>query len=230
MGQALVRAFLDAGFRVAGLGRTGEPPDEMATLLSEDRFRWYQVDVADSASVEAAFARILRDSQRIDVLFNNAAVYPRTSFLETSLKDWVRTIEVNLLGAVYCIRAVLPAMMRTGYGRIFNVGSFADGSPIPRSSGYAVSKGGLHALSKAVAADIRDMNLDVQIHEWIPGHLKTRMSEYTGLDPSISASWAVKLVLEDKASSDSVLLVNDKEYVPPKRLKDRVLDLLRFRH
>ena len=229
LGQALVRAFLDAGFRVAGLGRTGVPPAAIATISSEDKFRWYQVDVSDPASVEAAFTRILEDLHNIDVLFNNAAVYPRTTFLEASLKDWVSTIETNLLGAAYCIRAVLPSMMRNGYGRIFNVGSFADGSPIPRSSAYAVSKGGLHPLSKAVAADIRDMNLDVQVHEWIPGHLKTRMSEYTGLDPTTSAMWAVKLVMEDNASCDSVLFVNDREYVQPKRLKDRVLDLLRFR-
>ncbi len=229
LGQALVRTFLDAGFQVAGFGRADQPPDGLTSPAVADRFRWYRVDVSEWPQVERVFKTALADLQRVDILFNNAAVYPREDFLDARVADWANAVAINLLGPAYCTRAVLPSMIERGYGRIYNVGSFADGGPLPKSSAYSVSKGGLHALSKAVAADIRDLGLNIQIHEWVPGHLKTRMSDFTGLDPEVSAAWARQMVQADRASGDSVLFVNDAEYVPPIRLKDRVLGLLGLR-
>lgn len=229
LGTALVRAFLEAGYRVVGLGRSDRPPEGMVSPASMERFHWYRVDVGDWSSVEHTFGKVLQDLGRIDVLLNNAAVYPRDDFLAADVEEWTKAVATNLLGPAYCSRAVLPSMIERGYGRIFNVGSFADGAPIERSSAYSVSKGGLHALSKAIAADIRPLGRNIQVHEWVPGHLKTRMSEFTGLEPAVSAAWALAIVEADAASSDSVLYVNESEYVPPKGLKSRILGALRVR-
>lgn len=229
LGQALVRTFLDAGFRVAAFGRAKECPVAIVAPEMAARFHWYCLDVGVWAEVKNTFSQALTDIGKIDVLFNNAALYPRDRFLESDMMEWSRAVTVNLLGPAYCSRAVLPSMIERGHGRIFNVGSFADAAPIAQSSAYSVSKGGLHALSKAIVADIQHLGRDIQVHEWVPGHLKTRMSDYTGLDPMVSAGWALGIVQRDAASSNSVLYVNDQEYVAPKRLKDRLLGKIGLR-
>ena len=121
-----------------------------------------------------------------------------------------------------------PLMINAGFGRIYNVGSWADIAPLKNSAAYSCSKGGVHALTKAVATDIADLNLDIEVHEWLPGHLKTQMSEYTGIDPSISAGWAVMIANQPQASGKNRIFVHDHEWIPPKRLKNRIKEKLLF--
>jgi NAD(P)-dependent dehydrogenase (short-subunit alcohol dehydrogenase family) len=96
---------------------------------------------------------------RIDILFNNAAIYPKVSFLEESAQDWARAIDVNVNGVANCCKAVLPLMIAAGTGRIYNIGSFADLNPIENSAAYSASKGAVRALTKAIARDLQTSTL-----------------------------------------------------------------------
>jgi NAD(P)-dependent dehydrogenase (short-subunit alcohol dehydrogenase family) len=221
LGQALANAFVADGMRVAGMGRQASADAALMRLPSES-FAYFQADVADPQQVNAAFARVLQRFSRVDVLFCNAAAYPRTSFLDESASDWAATISSNLNGVAYCCKAALPIMQRQGRGRIYCVGSFADIAPIARSAAYSASKGALHALVKAVAADLHGAVADVQVHEWIPGHMKTRMSEFTGIEPTMSAAWAVAMVRADRASRNGAVFENDREWFAPVGLKQRI--------
>jgi NAD(P)-dependent dehydrogenase (short-subunit alcohol dehydrogenase family) len=222
LGQALARAFIDAGYRVAGIGRQSGAADSLRNLPS-DRFAYAQADLADAGQVAAAFESIERRFGSVDILFNNAAVYPRVGFLEEGASDWAAAIAANVNGVAFCCKAALPIMRRKGRGRIYSVGSFADVAPIPRSAAYAASKGALHALVKGIAADLQGVAGDLQVHEWIPGHMKTRMSEFTGTEPSVSAAWAVAIVQADNASKNGTIFENDREWFPPVGLKQRIL-------
>ena len=229
LGRALVHAFGTSGARVAGFGRSSSALDELTLECSEFEFAPFLVDVRHHREVWSAVEAVTERYGPVHVLFNNAALYPKENFLKQPAESWAEAVETNLIGMANCCRAVLPVMIDAGFGRIYNIGTWADLSPIPRSSAYAASKGGVHALTKAIAADLEELepDVDVEVHEWIPGHLNTRMSDFTGIDPAVSAEWAVNLVLS-QASSRNVIFENNAEWVPPKRLKERIAELLLF--
>jgi len=231
LGQALSVALAREGGRVIGIARREESLAETSKLAHATEhhgsFQGYVADVSDFAAVEAVVAEVAETSGAIDILFNNAAVYPHISFMQESAEDWARAINVNVNGVANVCKAVLPGMLSAGRGRIFNLGSFADLAPIPDSAAYSASKGAVRALTKAIAADLADVDADIEVHEWIPGHLKTQMSGFTGIEPEIAAGWGVQLAAMERARTPNCIFENDHEWLPPKRLKERVLDKLR---
>ena len=221
LGEALAKVFLEHGMSVAGIGRQPEPKLSAAT----PRFSYWRADVADAAQVAAAFAAIHSHFGRIDVVLNNAALYPKVSILEQPPEEWAATIGANVNGVAYCCHAALRLMLMQGRGRIYNVGSFADLAPIPKSAAYAASKGAVRALVKGIAADLQGVNADIQVHEWIPGHLRTRMSDFTGIEPEVAARWCLQIVLADKASKNGSIFEFDREWKPPEGLRRRLMRL-----
>ncbi len=227
LGKALSLEFLSRGHRVIGVARSRDAFSHFEPHESSKSFVPCIADLTELSATRSAIERACAE-WGIDVLFNNAAIYPKSGFLEVSIDEWFSAIEVNVGGVAACCHAVLPFMIDQKFGRIYNVGSWADRTPIENSSGYATSKGGLHALTKAIAADIEALDMDIEIHEWIPGHLNTRMSEFTGIDPAISARWGADMVMKQASRKNSVF-ENDSEWFPPKPLRQRVLNLLRLR-
>lgn len=228
LGMSLVSAFRRAGCRVVSLSRSSDPRILADDAQGESSLLMYQVDVADPDSVNRAVSDVTARFGGVDVLINNAAVYPKVSFLEESARDFNQALMINVAGVSNCCKAVLPGMIDRGYGRIYNVGSWAHGGPIVKSAVYSASKGAVHSLTKAIAQDLIELDMNVEVHEWIPGHLNTRMSEFTGIDPAISANWAVEMVRRDRASKKNSIFQNDREWQPPKRLKERVLGKIFF--
>ncbi|MFZ1908125.1 MAG: SDR family oxidoreductase, partial [Burkholderiales bacterium] len=152
-------------------------------LCGPDRTHWVAGSVAVESDVERLFSEALRRFGRVDVLVNNAAIYPKVDFLQSSFRDWAQVIETNVLGMALCCRAALPSMLERGHGRIVNVGSFAWRRPIRGASAYSVSKGAVTVLTKAIAAEIdRERYPDVLVNTLVPGMFRTRMSE-EGEDP-----------------------------------------------
>lgn len=228
LGRDLSIAFCREGCQVAAISRDRLSLDELAGEAGSERLHTFQTDVSDSTAVEETMSVIAARLNRIDVLFNNAAIYPKISFLEETPEQWAQAIGTNINGMAYCCKAALPHMIEQEWGRIYNLGSWADGGPIPRSAAYSSSKGAVHALTKAVAVDIDHLGLDIQVHEWIPGHLNTRMSDFTGIDPALSAAWGVAMVRADAATGKCRIFENNYEWEPPKRLKERILQRLMF--
>lgn len=228
LGRALALGLVQSGATVIGFGSRAAPLLETASQTGNDRFSWYAVDVSDATHVTGIVQQIVEKFGRIDVLINSAAVYPKTSFLEQDAESWMRTIAINLGGVANCCRAVLPSMIHQGRGRIINVGSFADLAPIPNSSSYAASKGGLRALTKAIGADLGNNYPDIICVEWIPGHLNTQMSNFTGMDPAACVEWALKIINLPPGSRNAMIFEEDHEHVPPKALRSRIKEKLMF--
>jgi NAD(P)-dependent dehydrogenase (short-subunit alcohol dehydrogenase family) len=228
LGRALSQAFAANGCTVVGIARREETLRETEALVASAHFFGHIADVANFTEVEGVVAHCLANHARVDILFNNAAIYPKINFLDEPPDMWRRTIDVNVNGVANCCKAVLPAMIEAGSGRIYNVGSFADLTPIPDSAAYSASKGAVRALTKAIAQDLQHLEADIEVHEWIPGHLNTQMSGYTGIDPGEAALWAVDLASMSHARTRNCIFVNDKEWLPPKGLRRRIKEKLMF--
>ncbi len=111
-----------------------------------------EADVSNSGDIARVVEHTMSRYGRIDALVNNAAIGPLGSVLQTTEEVWDRVVAVNLKGVYLCCKAVLPHMIARGGGAIVNVGSGA-GWGKPNMAAYAASKGGVHALSMALAYD-----------------------------------------------------------------------------
>jgi NAD(P)-dependent dehydrogenase (short-subunit alcohol dehydrogenase family) len=183
VGRGLAIGFSRDGAAVVGIGRTREDLARTAELSGPRGMHYVVGDVAREEDVAQLFAEAARRHGKVDVLVNNAALYPKVRFLDGSHREWSQVIETNVIGMALCCRHALPGMLERGYGRILNMGSFAWLRPIPASSAYSASKGAVRAFTKALAAEIdRERHPDVLINELLPGVYRTRMSA-TGEDP-----------------------------------------------
>ena len=183
VGRALAIGFSGDGAQVVGIGRTRDDLARTAESCA-GRMTYVVGDVAREADVERLFAEAMARRGRVDVLVNNAALYPKMRFLDSSHAEWAYVFETNVLGLALCCRKALPGMLERGHGRIVNIGTFAWRRPIAESSAYSASKAAVRAFTKALAAEIdRQRYPDVLVNELLPGVFRSRMSD-SGQDPS----------------------------------------------
>ena len=94
---------------------------------------------------------------KIDILINNAALWRCWApFTDTSTDEWRKFIDINIMGVVYCTKAVLPKMLENGYGRIINVSSVAGVYGNANMVHYSTTKGAIIAMTKALAKEVAD--------------------------------------------------------------------------
>lgn len=229
LGRALAVELTGRGVMVAGFGRRLDALEETARLAAPGRFATFALDVADAAAVDRAFADVAEKLGPVEILINNAAVYPHRDFLETPAPEFMQTVAVNLGGMVACSAAALRGMVQTGRGRILNVATFADLAPLAASSAYSVSKGAARIFTRALVADLADRFPGIVINDWIPGALSTEMGIPEGLDPAIAARWGADLALWQDPSLTGTTWDRDQEMLPPRSLKRRLLERLGLR-
>ena len=163
IGRAVSERFLDSGARVA----IWDPDTELSSktvgeLSVQGEIKAYAVDVTDPDVVGEAVAQVAMDFGSIDILINNAGVAgPNQTVWEYDTNEWLRTIDVNLNGPFYCCRAVVPDMIKGGYGRIVNIASIAGKEGNPLASSYSASKAGLIALTKSLGKELADYDIGV---------------------------------------------------------------------
>jgi 3-oxoacyl-[acyl-carrier protein] reductase len=129
-------------------------------------------DVSDGAFVDAMIAETVGRFGRLDILVNNAGIAIETGGLETVTDEvWDRIIDVNLKGTFLCIRRAVPEMLKRGGGRIINISSiYADVSEL-NTIAYCASKGGVNALTKALALELAPKG--VTVNAIAPGQIET---------------------------------------------------------
>ncbi|MCZ7686889.1 MAG: SDR family NAD(P)-dependent oxidoreductase [Sandaracinaceae bacterium] len=132
LGRGIASGFCSDGAMVVGFGRTRGTLEETARRCGEGRMHLVVGDVSREEDVERLFRAAEERYGRVDILVNNAAVYPKVGFLESSVAEWARVMEMNVVGVARCCHRALPGMLERGYGRIINVGSLAWKAPIPR--------------------------------------------------------------------------------------------------
>ena len=110
-----------------------------------------QADVTSSDALEEAVSKILKQSNRIDILVNAAGINLRTSAEELTLNEWQKTIDINLTAPFYLSQLVSESMKKNKWGRIINIASLQSLRAFDNSIPYGASKGGIMQLTRALA-------------------------------------------------------------------------------
>lgn len=132
------------------------------------------VDISHYDAVAAATERTEAELGRIDILVHSAGIAGKNAPLEEyDLDEWRRVIDVDLNGAFYVNRAILPGMKARNYGRIVNIASVAAKEGNPNASAYAAAKAGVVGMTKAVGKEVA--KYDIAINAITPATAKTRI-------------------------------------------------------
>jgi pyridoxal 4-dehydrogenase len=152
LGFAAARRLAAEGARVALFDRDGEALAAAVERLGGDALS-QAVDVTNEDQVGRGVQAVLSEAGKIDVLVNNAGIYPHFRFEELTFADWRRVLATNLDSVYLCSHAVYPGMRERGYGRIVNVSSATFFIGYPGLSAYVASKGGIIGFTRALASE-----------------------------------------------------------------------------
>ena len=143
-------------------------------LSAKGKVHFRVVDVTNAADIQSAAEIAAQELGRIDVLVASAGITgPNAKCWEYPVDAWQRVIDVNLNGVFHCCRAVVPFMMKQGYGRIVNIASVAGKEGNPNASAYSSSKAGVIALTKSLGKELAQY--DIAVNCITPAAARTRL-------------------------------------------------------
>ncbi len=145
IGLATAEALVRGGAGVGAVDLEPRPLEGTLSLLG---------DVTDQGSLDAAVEATVERFGRLDILVNNAGIGAVGPVEANDDDEWRRLYEVNVLGIVRATRAALPHLRRSEHAAIVNVGSIAAVAGLPQRAAYSATKGAVHALTRAMAADL----------------------------------------------------------------------------
>jgi len=158
IGAAIARRLSADGVRVAVLDADEAAASAVAQRIQAEHGReaiGLRCDVTATTEVRAAVDEVARQWGGIDILVNNAGIIgPHVPLVDYPETDFIRVLDVDLIGAYRVTQAVLPHMVPLGWGRIVNISSISGKAGNPRMTAYAAAKAGLIGLTKALAAEL----------------------------------------------------------------------------
>ncbi len=177
IGQATAKRFLEEGCVVCVLDRNAEARDRVTQVLPE-LTGVIDADVSNLEQVQAAFAEAIALMGSVDVLINNAGISIRHDFLDITPDELDAVLGVNLKGVFYVAQTAARHMMDKGTGVILNTASTGGNNGYPHYADYSASKGGVIALTQAMALELAPV---VRVNAISPGYVLTPMqrAEYT---------------------------------------------------
>lgn len=146
----------------------------------------FKLDVSDKSEVDSVVAEIVKKFGQLDILINNAGIVQFKPFLELSEEDWDRTIDINLKGEFLCAQAAAKVMKEREGGVIVNIVSVAMGQQgigMPNIAHYCASKGGIAAMTEALAVELAPFN--IRVNAIAPGLIETPMIDVVKSDPKM---------------------------------------------
>ncbi len=174
IGRAIARSFARAGATVVLASRTGEELGKTVDEIVREGGRAHAVptDVTRRADVEALVARSLEATGRIDVLVNNAGIFIWKALANLEEAEWDRILGTNLKASYLLTHAALPALTKSGRGRIVNVSSIHGTIGDANVAAHCAAKFGLIGLTKALANELR--GLGVSVNALCPGSTENK--------------------------------------------------------
>jgi len=236
IGEAICRRFDQEGARVVVLDIRGDAAALTAGLLENNALP-LEVDVTDSAQVDAAFEEVVNHFGKLDVVVNNAGIAggeesvesarrmaqrlreAETGEVTTPLEATVRItdeqfrkmIETHVFGAFYCIRAAIPYMVEQGAGNIINIGSRCGQEGCVVTPHYSAAKGALHALTRVVAQDV--MPQGIRVNGIAPGFIDTPINNFLpkiAIDAAVALTPQGRMGLPSEVADAAVFLASDE--------------------
>jgi NAD(P)-dependent dehydrogenase (short-subunit alcohol dehydrogenase family) len=183
IGWGIAKIFIEEGAKVVVVDWDEENGEKATKEFAKDGgdVIFVKCDVSTEDQVKAVVERSLQAYGKIDILVNNAGVGVYKSFTDATMADWDRALNVNLKGQVLCSRSVVPHMQAQGKGAIVNISSVHAFQTVNGVAPYATSKGGVYALTHAMAIDLAPI---IRVNAIAPGWV------YTPLIQSIFDSYA----------------------------------------
>ena len=192
LGAAIAARLAQEGATVTVLDRSAEAIDAAQGQPAMAGIRFERVDLTDASQTSALLGRLVSDSGGFDILVNNAggSLHTPARFLDESDEDWDRVLALNLTAAVRLTRAVLPAMMARGWGRIVNLGSKAGryGS-LFTGANYVAAKGAVQSMTLQLAQEFGPHGITV--NAVCPGAILT---------PRVEGLLAERMTPEERAA------------------------------
>jgi 3-hydroxybutyrate dehydrogenase len=176
IGRAIALALAGEGADVAVLGRSAAALEAAAGEVRALGRRAVAVpcDIAERPAVDDAVRRVAEALGPVQVLVNNAGIAVSAKVLDTDDALWERHLRVNLTGAFFASRAVLPGMLAAGWGRIINVASTAARHGYPYVAAYVASKHGLLGLTRALAMEV--VTSGITVNAICPGYVASELT------------------------------------------------------
>jgi len=189
LGRAIAEAYVDAGAGVCLCARDGRLLEDVRAQLAAratagQRIEAVVADVSRADDVQRLAGAAFKAFPRVHVLVNNAGVYgPMGAIEDVDWAEWVRAIEINLMGSVLCCRALMPHFKQHRYGKIVQLSGGGATAPMANLTAYAASKAAIVRFAESLADEGRAFGIDV--NAIAPGALKTRMlDQVLAADPS----------------------------------------------
>ena len=176
IGRALALELGRRGTTLALLARRADALQEIVGEVEKagGRALALPADVRDAAAVRAAAERMRAEFGRIDVLIANAGIAATAHAKDLRPEEFAEVININVLGAVNSVTAVLPEMIEQGSGQLVAISSLAAYRGLPKSAAYCASKAALSAFFESLRVDLRGSGVDVTII--YPGFIKTPLT------------------------------------------------------
>jgi len=163
IGYAIAERLLQSGANVCLWDMDADAlASAKAELAALGQVHTATVDVTNLSSVDAGAVSTIGAFGKIDILVNNAGIAgTNAKTWETDPADWQRVMAINLNGPFHCCHAVVPHMLKNGYGRIVNIASIAGKEGNPNAAHYSASKAGVVALTKSLGKELATSNIIV---------------------------------------------------------------------
>lgn len=167
IGRATVKLFYESGWRVVGVDRSVYGDDFPHNGL------YIKADISEPKELEDIFSQAKNFSDRLDALVNNAAVQIAKPLLETSVEEWDEVMVSNLRVVFLAMKLAYPLFEAAGGGAVVNVSSVHAVATSANIAAYAASKGGMLALTRAMAIEFAPQN--IRVNAILPGAVDTPM-------------------------------------------------------
>ncbi|MDU1889917.1 MAG: gluconate 5-dehydrogenase [Dysgonomonas sp.] len=173
IGMAMAKALGKAGATIVFNARSKEQIENALADYKAEGYNayGYQCDVTKEEEVQAMVSDVSSKIGDIDILVNNAGIIKRIPALEMSVKEFSEVIDIDLIGPFIVSKAVAPGMIKKGAGKIINICSMMSELGRETVSAYAAAKGGLKMLTKNLACEWAEHN--IQVNGIGPGYIAT---------------------------------------------------------
>ena len=201
IGTEITLKFLEAGANCLCLDKNLK---NLIEIKSKKKFlnkvTFLEIDFEKKNFVKN-FLKKIKKNIKIDTLINNAGFSSSKNFLEYSLADWKKTLEINLTSPFMLSQLISKSFMNSG-GSIINITSLAAEQGFPNNVAYVASKGGLKQLTKAMAVDLATKN--IRVNSVGPGYVKTKMTEKSWLDKKKKKNRSDRIILNRWANPKDI--------------------------
>ncbi|HNV82638.1 MAG TPA: SDR family NAD(P)-dependent oxidoreductase [Arenimonas sp.] len=211
LGLALALRYARSGARVACVDLIQDRVEAARASLPGQGHIALLADVGSDDSMQALFDQVQKEWGGVDVLINNAGIASGGPMIETTMEEWRKLLEVDLLSVVRGCRLFLPGMLAAGKGQILSTASFAGLASAPGIMTYGVAKAAVVALSEQLRAEVFDKGILVGVI--CPSFFKTNL-----IDTAVGSDKARKMALRlMDTSPDTVDSVADNVFASAER-------------